>query len=429
MVQLLRASAGFAALLGCWIGAASAAEPLAFPLDEPHFAARLASIDAEWNIQLRIGDKLRVVAAKDLAYWGRYREVEQGPKILLVDGSVIRADVLSLDSEEVILGDATGLGRGQWDESTLPREAVSAILYQPPAGGAALDTFIASLWGDSPQAEQLILHGGERVGGTLVAAPRVGRLAPEGAKPGMEVFSIARGNVLEPISIPAAKVVAFRSFLTVSNRSTAPAAWLGLSDGSLISARSIAIRGGEVSIALAAGGTLKTTLAGRDDPEKKLWDAITYVQPQTRRAAWLPHVKSLGYKHIPFLSVQRDLGIHQNVLGTRLRAGGATFLQGLGMTSTSRVACDVSGYRKFEAELAIDAAAGLKGSVIFRVLLESAPNEWSGAYESPILRGGDAPIPISIDLKGAQRMALIVDFADRGDECDWADWLQARLSR
>jgi hypothetical protein len=24
-------------------------------------------------------------------------------------------------------------------------------------------------------------------------------------------------------------------------------------------------------------------------------------------------------------------------------------------------------------------------------------------------------------------MALIVDFADRGDECDWADWLQARL--
>jgi hypothetical protein len=408
---------------------ATAAEPLAFPLDEPHFAARLASIDAEWNIQLRIGDKLRVVAAKDLAYWGRYREVEQGPKILLTDGSLIRADVLSLDDKEVILGDATGLGRGQWDESTLPRESLSAILYQPPADGAAYDRFVASLYNDSPQAEQLILHGGERVSGTLLAAPRVGRLAPEGTKPGMEVFSIARANVLEPVSIPAAKVVAFRSFLSVSNRSTTGAAWLGLSDGSLISARSISIRGGEVSIALAAGGTLKTTLAGRDDPDKKIWDAIQFLQPQTERAVWLPHNKSLGYKHIPFLSVERELGISKNVLGTRLRAGGATFLQGLGMASTSRVACDVTGYRKFEAELAVDDAAGLRGSVIFRVLLQSAPNEWTPAYESPVVRGGEAPIPISIDLKGATRLALIVDFADRGDECDWANWLATRLIR
>src|SRR5687767_393686 len=82
---------------------AVAAEPLAFPVDEPHFAARLASIDPEWNIHLRIGDKVRVLAAKDLAYCGRYREVEQGPKILLADGSLIRADVLLLDEKQVVL--------------------------------------------------------------------------------------------------------------------------------------------------------------------------------------------------------------------------------------------------------------------------------------------------------------------------------------
>jgi hypothetical protein len=99
------------------------------------------------------------------------------------------------------------------------------------------------------------------------------------------------------------------------------------------------------------------------------------------------------------------------------------------MASTSRVACDVTGYRKFEAELAVDDAAGLRGIVIFRVLLQSAPNEWTPAYESPVVRGGEAPIPISIDLKGATRLALIVDFADRGDECDWANWLATRLIR
>jgi hypothetical protein len=62
-------------------------------------------------------------------------------------------------------------------------------------------------------------------------------------------------------------------------------------------------------------------------------------------------------------------------------------------------------------------------------LLETAPSEWTPAYESPILRGGDPPLPISVDLKGAKRMALIVDFADRGDECDWANWLQSRLTK
>ena len=105
------------------LGKACAAEPLAFPFDEPPFASQLASIDPEWNIQFRIGDKLRVIDAQDLAYWGRYRESEQGPQIILTDGSVIRADVLLLDDKQLVLGDATGLGRGQWDESTLPREA------------------------------------------------------------------------------------------------------------------------------------------------------------------------------------------------------------------------------------------------------------------------------------------------------------------
>jgi hypothetical protein len=405
----------------------SAADPPAFPLDEPPFAARLAGIDAEWNIQLQIGDKLRVVAAKDLAYWGRYRESDAGPQILLTDGSVIRADVLRLDQQELVLGDATGLARGQWDESTLPRSALAAILFQPPAAAAARDRLRDSLMAEPLHEDRLILQGGESMGGTLLAAPAAGRFAAEGVKPGQEVFLIARGNVLEPLSVPAAKVIAYRAPVIVSGAATPGAALVGLSDGSLLHAKAITVKGDQVAIALAAGGKLQTTLAGRDDPDSKVWDAIELVQPRSPRLAWLPHNKSLGYKHIPFLSIERRLGVHRNVLGSRLRAGGTTFLQGIGMPSASRVAYDVTGYRKFEAEIALDDAAGTKGSVVFRVLLEAAPNEWKAAYESPIVRGGDAPLPISVDLQGAKRMALIVDFADRGDECDWADWLQARL--
>ena len=74
-----------------------------------------------------------MVAAANLAYWGRYSDVETGPQIVLSDGGVVRADVLLLDDKQLVLGDATGLGRGFWDESSLPHDAVRAILLQPPA--------------------------------------------------------------------------------------------------------------------------------------------------------------------------------------------------------------------------------------------------------------------------------------------------------
>src|SRR6187401_3286623 len=195
-------------ILAAWCtGVSWAADPLAFPLDEPPLPARLASIDPEWNIHLQIGDKVRVVAAKDLAYWGRYHEVDQGPKVLLTDGSLIRADVLLLDDKQVVLGDATGLGRGQWDESTVPRETLSAVIFQPPAGAAAFDKFRAALPDDAPYADRLLLAGGENISGTLLAAPRAGRHADPTLKPGSEVFLMARDGAAEPLSIPASKVV------------------------------------------------------------------------------------------------------------------------------------------------------------------------------------------------------------------------------
>ena len=144
---------------------------------------------------------------------------------------------------------------------------------------------------------------------------------------------------------------------------------------------------------------------------------------------WLANVEPLGYKHIPFLSVNRSYGVDANVLGMRLRSNDAVMPRGIGMPSASRLAYDVAGFRRFEAEIAIDNAAELAGSVVFKVLLERSPNEWSPAYESPVVRGGDGPIAVSVDLAGAARMALIVDFADRGDACDYANWLHARLTK
>ncbi|MBW8883397.1 MAG: NPCBM/NEW2 domain-containing protein [Planctomycetia bacterium] len=286
--------------------------------------------------------------------------------------------------------------------------------------------------------DRFLLIGGESIGGTVVAAPRLGRFAMEEAKPGSETFQIVRRSGMQPISVPAGKVMAVQ--FGVASEGTAGQAssgtrrdsggalvWMGLTGGSIVQASSVRVRGDSVTMALAGGGELKTTLAGRDEPAKRFWDAVTYLEPVGSRVTWLSHREALGYKQIPFLSVKQPLGIDQSVLGTRLRADGAVFRKGIGMPSASRVAYDVAVYRKFEAEIAIDKTAGLAGSVVFKVVLQAGGGEWRAAYESPLVRGGDATIPISVELKGASRMALLVEFAERGDECDYADWLAARL--
>jgi hypothetical protein len=80
--------------------------------------------------------------------------------------------------------------------------------------------------------------------------------------------------------------------------------------------------------------------------------------------------------------------------------------------------------RRFESLVGIDDSTAGRGSVIFRVLVEGRER-----FASPIVRGGDRPLPVSVDIRGARRLELEVDYADRADVLDHADWLDARLTR
>ena len=104
------------------------------------------------------------------------------------------------------------------------------------------------------------------------------------------------------------------------------------------------------------------------------------------------------------------------------------YAKGVGMHSTSRLAYRLTGeHRQFAAELAVDDLAGRRGSVQFRVYLAGANGKWTRAFETDVIRGGQSPVPIFVDVTDAQAIALIVDFADYGDQLDYANWLSARL--
>ena len=410
-------------LLGA-TGIAVAQSP-AILADGKRTTATLAGIDSELKISLREQEVIRVLPLADLVLWGAYQDVERGAQIVLADGSLLVADVLDLGEQEITIGDATGLGRVLWEPSPLPRSAVRGIIYQPPVDPLARDKLLADVrrWGG--REDELRLVGGEVLRGNLLdSGPKPA--GPQAAGAERENFRWAIRGRTEPLVVNAARVQTLLLASPAGGNAQSPSVTLGMSDGSLVQCRGVNVGKSSVELQLAGGGALKSLHDARDEGGG-FWREVTLVQPRTPRVKYLAELETIGYKHIPFTSLAWPYGRDENVLGGRLRSGGNISLYGLGMPSASRLAYDVpTGLKRLEAEVALDAAAEFGGSVIFKIIVEEG-GQWRAAYESPIVRGGDAALPVKVDLKGVSRVALLVEYADRGDMLDYANWLNVRL--
>jgi hypothetical protein len=142
---------------------------------------------------------------------------------------------------------------------------------------------------------------------------------------------------------------------------------------------------------------------------------------------YLSDLEPADYRCVPYLDVPWPYRRDRSVTGGPLVVGDNEYLKGIGMHSASRLTYTWPGaYRRFDAQVAIDDSAGGRGSVVFGVYV-LRHGQWQKAYESKAVRGGQPPQDVSVDLVGAEGLTLTVDFADRGDELDRADWLDARL--
>ncbi len=149
------------------------------------------------------------------------------------------------------------------------------------------------------------------------------------------------------------------------------------------------------------------------------------MQPLGGKAVYLSDLAAASYKHIPYLQLAWPYEQDFNVLGGALRSGGAVYLKGLGLHGAARLTYDLERpYRALQAELAIDDVAAGHGSVDVRVFVDTGAGRWEPRYASPTVRGGQAPVAMSVDLTGVKRISLLVEFADRGDERDEADLLK-----
>lgn len=107
--------------------------------------------------------------------------------------------------------------------------------------------------------------------------------------------------------------------------------------------------------------------------------------------------------------------------GRPLKVGQAEFRKGLLCHAPSKVVVRLPGPgKKFSSTVGVDANAG-GGSIVFAVKLAGKES-----FRSPVMRGGEAGIPVNVELAEATEFTIEAGDAGDGIECDHADWADAK---
>jgi hypothetical protein len=383
-------------LLAASAAAAGAEPPLAVPVEGSPPQGQLAAVDAKWQVSFRSGDKLQTLPAAELVRWGTCVEPQRGPLVLLADGGLLAvSDPLQADKERLTAeSDLLGVLR-------LPLEAVAAVVFRLPAGRRERDLLFDGLARTAGESDRLVLDNGDELSGLLEA---------------IDEKAVKLRAQVGPVELKPERVAAVVLNPALRQRSKPQGlhAWVGLADGSRLLVGQLLLAPTTLSVTTVGGQTWKGKPGG-----------LVFLQPLGGRATYLSDLTPEGYRHVPFLDLAWPYHADRSVTGGGLRCGGRLYLKGLGVHSAARLSYRLDQpYRRFEAELGIDDETAGAGSVRFRIFLDGRER-----FTSPIVRGGDAPVPVVLDLGGTKRLDLVVDYADQGDVMDHADWLDARLLR
>lgn len=370
------------------------------------FSAELKAIEPNGVVHFATPTGDRVIGRDELVRWGNPVDAVDTRLVLLAEGSEIACLPWSIGGEDEPLHLQNGtltFAPTLFDPLSVPRHLIRAVVLELPADLTRRDQLLGQIRAHDAKEDAVLVRGGDRLNGRIRA---------------INAQRVSVETSLGPVEVSLASVVAilFESPL-VQRPGTSERTLTGLSDGSLVAVREFAAEGGNLVIKLDGGVKLRGGAV----------ENVVSLQPLGGDVAYLSDLEPLRYVHVPYLNLKWPLGRDANVLAGRLRAGGRLHSKGLGVHSAARLVYRLDGtHERFAALAAVDDSADRRGSVVFRVLLAEG-SAWREAYTSPVVRGGDEPVSISVSLGNARGLALVVDYADRGDELDHADWLDARL--
>ncbi len=390
---------------------ASAAEPLLI-VGQAETKATLLSVSTEGKLEFEIQSKTMKVSREKLVRWST------------PVGNAERSELLLTDGSRLVLADAwTGQPSWQMDDATivvttklfgkvdLPRNQVRALLLHAPKGLKQRSQFLDGLLVSEKKSDTIYLINGDQWQGrveSLVESSKSGRL-----------IHLRQKTATDPLPLPEKQIAA----ITFTHQETLPVQEkrlvVGLRGGSMLAAKSLVTDAKQLQVLLAGGVVINAS--DRHD--------VVYLRSLTTPCLYLSDLTAAEYQPTPFLDIPSPYRRDRNVLGGPLFATGRRYAKGLGMHTASRLIYSLDptkDFHRFVATVAIDEEAAQRGSVIFRVLLRIS-DDWQEVFASPIVRGGDRPLPVTVELGNAKQLALVTEFADRGDECDYANWFDARL--
>lgn len=379
------------------------------PVDGEPFDAKLQVADDSWNLQfVTDAGEAKTIEAANLVQWGAWNDPKGTKLVVLADGGVlVAADLIGIQDDKLMIeSDTLSL-----PTIKLPISAVAGVIYQSPLDLRKSDLLQDRLLAADGGTDRVLLANGDELRGVVATL----------SDKSLQLTSAAG---VTPIDLSRVAAVVFNPTLRSKQPPDGLSAWIGLSDGSRLRATKLHAKDGKAHLTLSGDTIVRVPL-----------DAIVAIQPIGGSVVYLSQLTPTSYKHIPFLDLPWEYRNNRSATGGALRAGKQRYLMGLGMHSAARLTYDLDAgnnrfegaVRRFEASLAIDDETAGRGSVIARVFTDDGSGEWKSRYESPAIRGGQPPVPVSVDLTGAKRISLLIDFGDRADEGDHVDWLNARL--
>lgn len=321
------------------------------------------------------------------------------PWIFLSTGDRLRMAPLVIDDESIV---------AKWNHFTalppvsLPLELCSGIAMSVPSSPDRQGRHLDQILNHTEDVDRITLNNGDHVDGEFVSL-----LDKEVS------LETSIGEIQTQIG--QIQSLAFNPDLISQPNTLDDFAVLTLGDGSLLHLRTIETEG-DLIIAEAIGGfDLKIPVT-----------AIRSIQFFDSLRTSLTRVEVADTTTTPFLSMRREPRTNRNVIGGFISQHGQPASTGIGVTSGTRMTWFLDRkYSQFLTTIGIDDAAQGAGSVIFQILVDGTI-----AWESELLTGRSHPVTApSIDLSEANELSLVVQFADRGNVLDYANWCNPILIR
>lgn len=376
--------------------------PLVVPTSGSTVNARLTSIDDGRVVFLDDTNVEKTFSLDQLVRWGSITEAGNDHLVMLTDGTQLVGVITAVTRTALVIETDV------WGELTLPRDVVAGAIWEQPTERVERWKF-RDQFAQSIDVGRLILRNGDLMSGQLLNGGRQ--------------FLKFRANAGE-VDLKNELVAAWQPSGVEENapRDTRRSV-LGMRDGTKLVATSIRL-GDRLEVDLVCGIHLGSLGEIRPVDE----GLVNYFRPANSSVTYLSDLPTIGHKHIPFLTTKWDWQADRSVLGGPISSNAKLYGKGIGMHSTSRLAYDLpQGFTEFQAHMSIDQSSGKRGSVVFRVFVSDDGQAWKEGYRSDVVVGGELPRPVKVNVASAKRLALVVDFADRGDQLDRANWIGARL--